>query len=227
MEHTLEYNSSKVELIIPEYGRNVQRLVDHCKTIENPEERQVFAERIIQLMMQMHPQNRNLDDYRDKLWRHFFRIAKFELEGVMPPNGIVPTEEEAYKKPDIIGYPKTEAKFRHYGNNVQRLIDKAIAMEEGPKREGFASVIGSYMKLAYRTWNKEHYVSDDIIKGDLERLSEGQLKMDDDASIENLTSHTSHSSSRNNNRRSSHKRNDHRNNNHRNNNRGKNTRRRK
>ncbi|MEO0338092.1 MAG: DUF4290 domain-containing protein [Bacteroidota bacterium] len=224
MEHSLEYNSSKEELIIPEYGRNVQKLVDHCKTLEDPEERQAFAERIIQLMMQMHPQNRNLDDYRDKLWRHFFRIANFEID-VMPANGIVPTEETAFKKPDIIGYPKTEARFRHYGNNVQRLIDKATAMEEGPKREGFASVIGSYMKLAYRTWNREHYVSDDIIKGDLETLSEGQLKMDDDASIENLTNHTNNNNNHRNRRHG--KRNDHRNNGHSHKNRGKNSRKRK
>lgn len=185
MEYTMEYNSAKDDLIIPEYGRNVQKLIQHAKTIENDEERQAFIEKIVNLMMQMHPQNRNLDDYRDKLWRHVFRIAEYDLK-VDPPNGHVPTEAEARKKPDKVPYPKTEAKFRHYGNNVQKLVDKATAMEEGPKREGFAAVIGSYMKLAYRTWLKEHYVSDDIIKNDLESLSEGQLIMDDDASIETL-----------------------------------------
>jgi hypothetical protein len=181
----MEYNSSKDDLIIPEYGRNVQQLIQHAKAIEDNEERQAFVEKIVELMMQMHPQNRNLDDYRDKLWRHVFRIADFELN-VMPPNGHVPTAEEAYKKPDKVPYPMNKARYRHYGDNVQKLIDKAVDMEEGPKRKGFAGVIGSYMKLAYRTWNKEHYVSDDIIKNDLETLSDGKLVMDDNASIENL-----------------------------------------
>lgn len=185
MKYKMEYNSEKDTLIIPEYGRNVQQLIQHAKTIEDDEERQAFIERIVNLMMQMHPQNRNLDDYRDKLWRHVFRIAEYELK-VDPPNGHIPTPEEAFKKPEKVAYPVTEAKFRHYGNNVQKLVDKAIAMEEGPKREGFAGVIGSYMKLAYRTWLKEHYVSDEIIKNDLESLSEGKLVMDDDASIETL-----------------------------------------
>lgn len=186
MKYKMEYNSEKDNLIIPEYGRNVQKLIQHAKTIENDEERQAFIEKIVNLMMQMHPQNRNLDDYRDKLWRHVFRIAEYDLK-VDPPNGHIPTPEEAFKKPEKVTYPVTEAKFRHYGNNVQKLVDKAIAMEEGPKREGFAGVIGSYMKLAYRTWLKEHYVSDDIIKNDLEVLSEGQLIMDDDTSIETLS----------------------------------------
>lgn len=213
MKHTMEYNSSKDDLIIPEYGRNVQQLIEHAKAIENTEERQAFVEKIVELMMQMHPQNRNLDDYRDKMWRHVFRIAQFDLD-VEPPNGHKPTAAEAFKKPDKVPYPKNEARYRHYGDNVQKLIDKAIAMEEGPKREGFAAVIGSYMKLAYRTWNKEHFVSDDIIKNDLETLSEGKLIMDDDASIENLAQNKSNSNNNNNNRRRNNgRRNDSRSNN--------------
>ena len=74
-------------------------------------------------------------------------------------------------------YPATATRFRHYGNNIQALIQKAIAMPEGPKREGFVEVIASYMKLAYKTWNKEHFVSDDVVKDDLEILSDGQLEL--------------------------------------------------
>jgi len=182
----LEYNSERDTLVIPEYGRNVQKLIDYAKTIEDPKYRQVFVEKIIDLMQQMHPQNRNLDDYRDKLWKHVFRIADYELD-VQPPEGLViKTEEE--KRPEMIDYPEFEAQYRHYGHNVQRLIKKALAMEPGPKKEGFVGVIGSYMKLAYRTWNKEHYVSDDIIKADLENLSNGELSLKDSQSIDNLSS---------------------------------------
>jgi len=186
-EHNMEYNSSRETLIIPEYGRHIQNLVDHAKSIEDPELRQEFAHRIIGLMMQMHPQNRSIDDYREKMWKHLFRIANYELE-VEVPEGIHPSPEDARKRPEKVPYPKIETKYRHYGNNVQKLINKALKMDDGPVRNGFVAVIGSYMKLAYRTWNKEHYVSDEVIKADLINLSGGQLKLSDEISLDNLGS---------------------------------------
>ncbi len=192
----MEYNSNREHLTIPEYGRNVQKMIQHAKTIENPGMRQAFVEKVIDLMQQMHPQSRSIEDYRERLWKHVFRIADYELD-VEFPYGERPTEEEARKRPDTIPYPVIEAKYRHYGHNVQQLIKKALEMPEGPKREGFVSTIGSYMKLAYKTWNKEHYVSDEIIKGDLERLSGGKVTMDEDETIDNLTNNN------NNNRRRS------------------------
>lgn len=182
----MEYNSAREDLIIPEYGRNVQKLINHAKTIEDPAHRQKFVEAVVDLMQQMHPQSRSIDDYRDRLWKHVFRIAKYELDAV-PPNGKKPRPEDSKKRPEKVAYPVMEAKYRHYGHNVQQLIKKALSMPEGPKRDGFVAVIGSYMKLAYRTWNKEHYVSDDVIKGDLETLSGGQLSLDDNTSIDNLS----------------------------------------
>ncbi|MCB0637814.1 MAG: DUF4290 domain-containing protein [Lewinella sp.] len=191
------YNSAKEPLVMPEYGRHVQLLVDYCKTIEDQKYRQRFARRIVALMMQMQPQNRNMEDYEEKLWKHLFRIADFELE-VDTPQGIArPTPEMAFHKPDAIPYPTLEAEYRHYGHNVQTMIKQAIAMEDGPKREGFTAAIAAYMKLAYKTWNKEHYVSDDVIKGDLEKLSSGKLSIHEDQALENLV--TKDSSSNNNN----------------------------
>ncbi|MEM8523690.1 MAG: DUF4290 domain-containing protein [Bacteroidota bacterium] len=181
----LEYNSERSLLVIPEYGRNVQKLIRHGKGIEDREERQVYMERLVDLMLQMSPQNKNLDDYKDRLWRHVFRIGGYDLD-VIPPNGIKPTPEDERKKPDIIGYPDKHTRFKHYGNNVQTLIDKALTMEKGPIRQGFVEVIGNYMKMAYKTWNREHYVSDEIIIQDLESLSKGQLTMHEDASLDML-----------------------------------------
>jgi hypothetical protein len=85
--------------------------------------------------------------------------------------------EEDKIRPDQVEYPATATRFRHYGNGIQALIQKAIDMPEGSKKEGFVEVIASYMKLAYKTWNKEHYVSDDVVKVDLEMLSDGQLEL--------------------------------------------------
>jgi len=181
----MEYNSQRELLVIPEYGRNVQRLILHAKTIEDDEKRQAFIERMIDLMQQMHPQNKNIEDYKEKLWKHIFRIADYDL-GVTPPSGIIPTPEDIHKRPEIVPYSLSEARFRHYGNNVTQLIKKAVSMEEGPVREGFTKVIGSYMKLAYKTWNREHFVSDEIIKNDLLTLSEGKLVLSEEISIDNL-----------------------------------------
>jgi hypothetical protein len=183
----MEYNSQRELLIIPEYGRNVQNLISQAKEIEDKEKRQAFVEAIVDLIMQMHPQNKNLEDYRDKIWKHVFRIANYELSDVLPPNGKTPTPEDSEKRPEHVGYPDIDSKFRHYGHNIQKLIAKAISMEDGPIKDAFVQVIGSYMKLAYKTWNREHYVSDEIIIGDLESLSEGKLKVKSDASLDNLT----------------------------------------
>jgi len=184
--HNMEYNSEKSNLIIPEYGRNVQMLIQHAKTIEDNDLRQAFVEKVIDLIQQMHPQNRNIDDYRSKLWKHVFRIAEYELD-VMPPTGEIPTPETDFVKPEPINYPINGVAYRHYGNNVQVLINKAIKMEDSAKKEGFVKVIGSYMKMAYRTWNKEHYVSDEIIKQDLYNMSEGQLSISPDISLDGLS----------------------------------------
>ncbi len=182
----MEYNSQKELLTMPEYGRNVQLLIQHCVEIEDQAYRQAFAERIVDLMYQMNPQNKNVEDYRLKLWRHLFYIADYKIN-VIPLVGEIPTHEDARKMPDQVSYPKYDTRFRHYGYNVQKMIGKALEMEAGPIRQGFINVIGSYMKLAYKTWLKEHYVSDDLIKEDLVLLSGHKLSIQDDSSLDNLT----------------------------------------
>ena len=181
----MEYNSSRPLLEIPEYGRNVQKLINYARTIDDDGSRQRFVEKVIDLMMQLHPQNRNVDDYREKLWAHVFQIGGYDLD-VNPPSGVKPDPADAFMKPEQVPYPVMNARFRHYGSHIQTLIDKAVNMEAGPIRQGFVEVIGSYMKLAYRTWNKEHYVSDDIIKEDLMALSDGVLELRDNANLDNL-----------------------------------------
>lgn len=171
----IEYNTERSHILFPEYGRSIQEMITHAKTIENPGLRQKTIENIVGLMIQLGPTgNKNMDDYRDKLWNHVFEIANYELD-VTPPPGIIIRRAEERPKAAPLGYPASATRFRHYGNSIQALIKKAIEMPEGSKREGFVEVIASYMKLAYKTWNKEHYVSDDIVKEDLESLSDGQL----------------------------------------------------
>jgi hypothetical protein len=182
----MEYNSAKEPLIMPEYGRNVQQMIRTAKEIEDPEVRQIFVEKVINLMMQMVPQNRNIEDVKEKMWKHVFKIAEYDLD-VTPLDGKIPTPEEKAKKPEHPGYPVTESRFRHYGHNVQELIRKAIAMEDGETKDAFVEVIGNYMKMAYKTWNKEHYVSDDVIIEDIKILSKGELELHENAELDSLT----------------------------------------
>ncbi len=173
----IEYNTERPHIRFPEYGRSIQEMIQHAITLESPQKRQKTVESIVGLMIQLGPQgNRNMDDYREKLWNHVFALANYELD-VTPPPGIIIRKEEDRPKPEPLGYLNSATRMRHYGNSVHALIQKAIEMPDGPKKEGFVEVIASYMKLAYKTWNKEHYVSDDIVKEDLEILSNGQLSL--------------------------------------------------
>ncbi len=185
-KHGMEYNSEKTKLLYPEYGRNIQGMIDFAKAEPDMEKRQLMVEALVNLMYQMNPQSKNVDDYKEKLWKHVFHIANYNLGGVLPPSGIHPAPEDVVKRPERIGYPASGARYRHYGNNVHQLIKKALSMEDPAKKEGMINTIGAYMKLAYRTWNKEHYVSDEIIKGDLETLSNGKLQLDEDVAIDKL-----------------------------------------
>lgn len=173
-----EYNSQKPDLIISEYGRSVQDLIAFAKTIENPEERQKVAEMIIEIMRIVNPQKSAFEDVTEKLWKHFFRIANYEID-VVPPFGEKPTKPDLDIRPSGMDYPVQEVRFRHYGHNIQVLIRKALEMEPGEVRDELVNIIGSYMKLAYKTWNREHYVSDDLIKADLELLSDHKLSLEE------------------------------------------------
>lgn len=179
----MDYNTSKGDIIIPEYGRNIQLLIEHGKAIEDREERQAYIEHIVDLIQQMHPQSRNVDDYVAKLWSHVFRIADYELD-VEPPCEIL-SREEVYKRPDSLPYPKNEVRFRHYGKNVQEMVRKAVELEDSELQDDYVQVIGAYMKMAYKTWNGDH-VSDEMIRKNLDKISRGKLQLEEDANIDNL-----------------------------------------
>jgi hypothetical protein len=179
----MEYNSAREHLIMPEYGRNVQKLVQFAKTVKDPLERLNVVEQIIDLMFQMNPHSKNLENYKEKLWKHLFRIAEYDLD-IVPPNGNVPTHDEHLKKPDPVTYPVLETKYRHYGHNIQVLIKKALLVEDPDKKLELGKIIASYMKLAYRTWNKEHFVSDENVKADLKIMSDGKLSVEEGTSLD-------------------------------------------
>lgn len=175
----LEYNTGRENLTISEHGRHVQKLIDYAKNIQDDTYRQHFVESVVDLMEQMNPQNKNVQEYRQRLWKHLFRIAKYDIK-VTPPEGVSITPPEEAQHSVKLPYPQSEFRFRHYGHYIQDLIAKAIAMEDPEKKAEFIKVIAFYMKLAYRTWNKDPYVNDDTIKSDLKMMSKGQLQLEED-----------------------------------------------
>ncbi len=210
----MQYNSKREDLIIPEYGRHVQRLVQHIKTIEDRELRQKLAEGMVSMMLTMSSNERKSQDYSDKMWTHMLKIADWELN-VDVPEGVEKTKPAPVEKETIrVDYPNPVKKYRHYGKYIQDLIEKALEMEEGEKKQEFVRIIGSYMKTAYKQWNKDSYVNDDSVQEDIKIMTKGQLTLSEDASFDYLKSATTYKKHRKNNNRN--------NNNNNNRNKGKN-----
>jgi len=178
----MEYNSHREPLIISEYGRHVQKLVEYAVTIKDDEQRQLFVEMIVNLMYQIIPSARPSREIAERLWNHVMRIADYKLN-VSPPDDIVIVTKEKREKPHQLSYPKTDPKYKHYGYHVQQLIEKASTVDDPEKRKAFANVIGSYMKVAARTWSHEQYVSDEAIKNDLRAMSGKKLDLEEDAPL--------------------------------------------
>ena len=193
----IHYNSTKDRLVLPEYGRNIHLMIQFAKTVPDFEKRTAYVHAIIELMYQMSPQNKNVENFRERLWNHLYEIAEYDID-ILHPSGIRPVPDENYKIPHNIPYPKSDSRLRHYGHNVKKLIAKALVMEDEVKKEGLVNCIGSYMKLAFRTWNREHFVTDEVIKSDIVTLSDGQLSLEEDAVFENLKLGISNGPRRNN-----------------------------
>ncbi|MEY2595634.1 MAG: hypothetical protein RL634_638 [Bacteroidota bacterium] len=156
-----------------EYGRHVQKMVDHILSIEDKERRQKNAQAVIELMGFFNPHLKSVEDYRHKLWDHLFLIADFNLEVDSPYP--IPTRESLKAKPAPLPYPKRYPRYSHLGKHLELVIAKAMAEENEEKRSGFAHIIAYYMKLAYNTWHKE-LIPDESIRSELNAITQGQLE---------------------------------------------------
>ncbi len=168
----LEYNSERELLRIPEYGRHLQKLVNHCSSIEDETERNEMAKAIIDVMGNLQPHLRDVPDFQHKLWDQLFIISDYKLEVNSPyPK---PSKEILQAKPERLPYPKTASKYRFYGNNIQIMIDAANTWEEGDMKEALIYTIANHMKKCYLNWNKDT-VEDKIIFRHLKELSDGKI----------------------------------------------------
>jgi Domain of unknown function (DUF4290) len=168
----MEYNTTRNDLAMREYGRHVQKMIEHVLSIEDPERRQANSQAVIELMGFLNPHLKNVEDFRHKLWDHLFLISDFKLDVKSPYP--IPTRESLSERPKPLPYPKRYPKHSHLGKNLEVIIKKALKEEDPEKRAGFANAIAYYMKLAYSNWHKE-MVHDDAIQGELSSITEGQL----------------------------------------------------
>lgn len=180
----MEYNTTRNHLIIREYGRHIQKMVEYLLTLEDREKRQKNAYALIELMGFLNPHLKNVEDFRHKLWDHLFLISDFKLDVESPYP--IPTSETLKAKPPILPYPKRYPKYNHLGKNIEIVIDKALQEEDGEKRQGFANAIAYYMKLTYSNWHKE-LVHDDNIQTELAAITKGELEFNNRPFVKHRT----------------------------------------
>lgn len=172
--HHLEYNAERVHLIIPEYGRHLQKLIDQATLIESREERNKAAQYIIQVMGSLNPHLRDVLDFQHKLWDQIFIMSDFKLDVDSPYP--IPTKEMIHLAPERLNYPQKNPKYRFYGNNIKFMIDVANSWEEGEMKSALVKVIANHMKKSYLSWNKDT-VTDAVIFEHLYELSDGKLNL--------------------------------------------------
>ena len=174
MTFDLEYNSERPHLIIPEYGRHIQKLVDHCLSLPSKEERNKMAQAIIDVMGNLQPHLRDVPDFKHKLWDQLFIMSDFKLD-VDSPFPVL-TKVELQEGPDPLPYPRSASKYKFYGNNLQIMIDTALTWEEGALKESLVFTIANHMKKCFLNWNKDT-VEDAVIFNHLYELSDGKLDL--------------------------------------------------
>jgi hypothetical protein len=180
----MEYNTTRNHLIMKEYGRHIQKMVEYLLTLEDKEERQRNAYAVIELMGFLNPHLKNVEDFRHKLWDHLFLISNFELDVVSPYP--IPTRETLKAKPERLKYPKHHPRYNHLGKNIEVVMEKALKEENPEKKQGFANAIAYYMKLTYSNWHKE-LVHDDAIQQELSSMTKGELEFNNRPFVKHRT----------------------------------------
>ncbi|MGA0374660.1 MAG: DUF4290 domain-containing protein [Flavobacteriaceae bacterium] len=169
---TLQYNTKRTQLIIPEYGRHVQLMIDQIMETQDREERNKMARAVIGIMGNMNPHLRDVPDFQHKLWDQLFIMSDFGLDVDCPFEK--PQKEVLSQKPERLHYPQRNPKYRFYGNNIKSMINVAINWEEGDLKNALVFNIANHMKKCFLNWNKDT-VQDEVILNHLSELSDNKL----------------------------------------------------
>ncbi|MDR1679827.1 MAG: DUF4290 domain-containing protein [Prevotellaceae bacterium] len=173
----MEY-AKKTDLILPEYGRNIQQMVHHAMTIENREERNRCARTIVNIMGNLFPYLRDVNDFKHKLWDHLAIMSDFKLDIDYPYE--VFKKENLYTKPERIPYKVSRIKYMHYGRTLEQMIDKAAVLPDGGEKQQLTQLIANQMKKCFLIWNKDNVSNEKILK-DLAELSDGRLNLTEES----------------------------------------------
>ena len=171
---TLQYNTKRTQLVIPEYGRHVQLMINQIMETQNREERNKMAKAVIGIMGNMNPHLRDVPDFQHKLWDQLFIMSNFELDVDSPYEK--PQKEVLEQKPDRLRYPQRNPKYRFYGNNIKSMINVAVSWEDGDLKNALVYNIANHMKKCFLNWNKDT-VQDEVILNHLVELSDNKLKV--------------------------------------------------
>jgi hypothetical protein len=174
---TMRYNTQLKHLALPEYGRNIQNMVDYCVSLPSRDDRARCANTIINIMGNMFPHLRDVNDFKHILWDHLAIMANFALDIDYPYEVI--KKEDMYLKPRKLAYPQSRIAYKHYGKNLEHMIRKATQYEDGEQRDALAGMLANQMKRSFLTWNKE-VVEDQKIFDDLEQLSKGTIVLNEE-----------------------------------------------
>ena len=176
MIENLEYNTIREELIIPEYGRHIQKMINYASSRESKDERNKLANSIISVMGNLQPHLRDVPDFQHKLWDQLFIMSDFKLDADSPFEK--PSKEVLNAKPDPLSYPQNFPKYRFYGNNIKIMIDEAVKWDAGEMKDALVLTIANHMKKCFLNWNKDS-VKDQVIFDHLFELSDSKIDIRD------------------------------------------------
>jgi hypothetical protein len=171
----MEYNTTRGKLILPEYGRNVQNMIAHAMEISDRKERNRAAQAIIEVMGQLNPHLRDVDDFRHKLWTHLFVMSDFNLEVDSPYE--IPKAESLQEKPKLMAYPKSKIRYGHYGKYTQEILESAKEITKADERDYLKNTMANFMKKQFLSHNNDT-VENHVIADQLKELSKGDLVLE-------------------------------------------------
>jgi len=197
MSEQFDYNSTRNKLILSEYGRNVQNMVKYIVALPTKEERNRYAQVVIDLMGFLNPHLRDVADFKHKLWDHLHIISDFQIDVDSPyPK---PSPDAIHIKPEPLRYPHQRIRYKHYGKTIELMIEKAKNIDDPERKRHMVQAIANFMKMAYVQWNKDS-VSDESILSDLYAMSGGQLKVEENINLNKVEYRAAPRDNNNNNR---------------------------
>jgi hypothetical protein len=176
----MEYNSQRSKMSISEYGRNIQKMIEQIITIEDREQRNHQARAIINVMGQLNPHLRDVNDFKHKLWDHLFIMSDFKLDVDSPYP--IPSPQSLARKPERLSYASNHIRYKHYGRHIEKMIEKATEFEDGEEKDALIKLIANHLKKSYLTWNRDAVTDEEIAKH-LKELSNGKLQLDENIKL--------------------------------------------